>query len=587
MATTEKKKFNVSLLAKVIALAKPYRTVFIFAAVLAVIIAPLSVLRPRLLTVMVDDYIFNYDLIGLGQLALILVGLLLVEFVLEYAFQYSTSWLGQSVIRDLRVRVFRHITSLRLNYFDKTPIGVSTTRTISDIEAINQIFAEGIITMIADMLTVVAVLAMMLYTSWKLTLVCMMTLPFLLLASYIFQKRVRASFQIVRTQLAQMNAFLQERITGMRTVQIFNAEKQEANKFKTINHEYTSANLKSVFYYAIFFPVVDVIAAASLGLMVWYGARGVIGNEVTLGALVAFPIYINMLFRPIRMLADKFNTLQMGLVASERVFGILEQTDKIEENGTLQPERFRGEVAFDRVWFAYNDENYVLKDVSFGIQPGKTLAIVGSTGSGKTTIINLLNRFYDIQKGHIKIDGTDIRAYDLSAMRRRVALVLQDVFLFSGSVFENITMRDSHLTREQVIDAAKMIGAHEFIMRLPGGYDYQVMERGATLSMGQRQLISFVRALVFNPDILILDEATSSIDPESESVIQFAIEKLIAKRTSIIIAHRLTTIRHADNILVLHKGEVQEYGPHEELLKNEDGRYRQLYEMQFLQLAEA
>lgn len=586
MATTEKKKFNVSLLAKVIALAKPYRTVFIFAAVLAVIIAPLSVLRPRLLTVMVDDYIFNYDLVGLGQLALILVGLLLVEFVLEYAFQYSTSWLGQSVIRDLRVRVFRHITSLRLNYFDKTPIGVSTTRTISDIEAINQIFAEGIITMIADMLTVVAVLAMMLYTSWKLTLVCMMTLPFLLLASYIFQKRVRASFQIVRTQLAQMNAFLQERITGMRTVQIFNAEKQEANKFKTINHEYTSANLKSVFYYAIFFPVVDVIAAASLGLMVWYGARGVIGNEVTLGALVAFPIYINMLFRPIRMLADKFNTLQMGLVASERVFGILEQTDKIEDNGTLQPERFRGEVAFDRVWFAYNDENYVLKDISFGIQPGKTLAIVGSTGSGKTTIINLLNRFYDIQKGHIKIDGTDIREYDLSAMRRRVALVLQDVFLFSGSVFENITMRDSHLTREQVIEAAKMIGAHEFIMRLPGGYDYQVMERGATLSMGQRQLISFVRALVFNPDILILDEATSSIDPESESVIQFAIEKLIAKRTSIIIAHRLTTIRHADNILVLHKGEVQEYGPHEELLKNEDGRYRQLYEMQFLQLAE-
>jgi ATP-binding cassette subfamily B protein len=589
MSTTTKvtKKLNISLLAKVIALAKPYRSVFILAAVLAVVLAPLSVLRPRLVNVMVDDYIFNYDISGLGKLALLLVGLLLVEFVLEYVFQYSTSWLGQSVVRDLRVRVFRHITSLRLSFFDKTPVGMSTTRTINDIEAINQIFAEGVITMIADVLTVVAVIAMMLYTSWKLTLVCMLTLPLLLLSSYVFQKKVRESFQIVRTQLAQMNAFLQERITGMRTVQIFNAEAQEAEKFKTINHEYTRANLKSVFYYAVFFPVVDVIAAASLGLMVWYGARGVIGNEVTLGALVAFPIYINMLFRPIRMLADKFNTLQMGLVASERVFGILEQTDRIENNGTLQPARFRGEVEFDRVWFAYNDEHYVLKDVNFTIQPSKTLAIVGSTGSGKTTIINLLNRFYDIQKGAIKIDGTDVREYDLYAMRRRIALVLQDVFLFSGSVLENITMRDSHITREQVIEAAKMIGAHEFILRLPGGYDYQVMERGATLSMGQRQLISFVRALVFDPDILILDEATSSIDPESESVIQFAIEKLIAKRTSIIIAHRLTTIRHANNILVLHKGEVQEYGSHEALLKKEEGHYRQLYEMQFLQLTEA
>lgn len=587
MATTNNKKLNISLLAKVIALAKPYRMVFILAALLAVVLAPLSVLRPRLVNVMVDDYIFKYDLTGLGKIALLLVGLLLVEFVLEYIFQYSTSWLGQSVVRDLRVRVFRHITSLRLSFFDKTPVGVSTTRTINDIEAINQIFAEGIITMIADMLTVIAVIGMMLFTSWKLTLVCMMTLPFLLLASYVFQKKVRASFQIVRTQIAQMNAFLQERITGMRTVQIFHAEAQEADKFKAINHEYTRANLKSVFYYAIFFPVVDVIAAASLGLMVWYGARGVIGGDVTLGALVAFPIYINMLFRPIRMLADKFNTLQMGLVASERVFGILEQTDRIENTGHLKPEQFRGEVTFDRVWFAYNDENYVLKEVSFTIQPGKTLAIVGSTGSGKTTIINLLNRFYDIQKGQIKIDGTDIREYDLYEMRRHIALVLQDVFLFSGSVFENITMRDSDITREKVIEAAKMIGAHEFIMRLPGGYDYQVMERGATLSMGQRQLISFVRALVFNPNILILDEATSSIDPESESIIQYAIEKLIAKRTSIIIAHRLTTIRHANNILVLHKGEVQEYGPHEELLKKEDGHYRQLYEMQFLQMAEA
>ena len=585
--TTPNKKFDVSLLAKVIALAKPYRSIFTIAAVLAVILAPLSVLRPQLIKVMVDDYIFVNDLPGLGRMALLLCVLLLLEFILQYIFQYITGLLGQSVVRDLRVRVFRHITSLRLKFFDRTPIGTATTRTINDIEAINQIFSDGVITMIADLLTVIAVLGFMLYTSWKLTLVCMLVLPFLVLASYIFQKKVRYSFQIVRTQISRMNAFLQERITGMRTVQIFNAEAQESDKFRTINREYTKANLDAILYYAVFFPVVEIISAAALGLMVWYGARGVIGGEVTLGALVAFPIYINMLFRPIRMLADKFNTLQMGLVASERVFAVLDQTDRIENQSDKKVERFQGEVEFNRVWFAYNDEEFVLKDLSFRIQPGETLAIVGSTGSGKTTIINLLNRFYDIQRGHIRIDGTDIRDYDLYTMRRRIALVLQDVFLFSGTVFENITLRDSEISREEVIAAAKMIGAHEFIEKLPGGYDYKVMERGATLSMGQRQLISFVRALVFNPDILILDEATSSIDPEAESIIQFAIETLIAKRTSIIIAHRLSTIRHADNILVLKKGEVQEFGPHEELLKIEDGHYRKLYEMQFVQLEES
>ncbi len=586
MATPPNKKFDLSLLGKVIALAKPYRQLFGFAALLAVVLAPLSVVRPELIRVMVDDYIFINDFSGLGRMALILCGLLLLEFILQYIFQYSTGLLGQSVVRDLRVRVFKHITSLRLKFFDRTPIGTATTRTINDIEAINQIFSDGVITMIADLLTVVAVLGFMIYTSWKLTLVCMLVLPFLVLASYIFQKKVRISFQIVRTAISKMNAFMQERITGMRTVQIFNAERQEAEKFRKINREYTKANLDSILYYAVFFPVVEIISAASLGLMVWYGARGVIGSDVTLGALVAFPIYINMLFRPIRMLADKFNTLQMGLVASERVFAVLDQTDRIENQSDLKPDKFQGEVEFEKVWFAYNDKDFVLKDVSFRINPGETLAIVGSTGSGKTTIINLLNRFYDIQKGHIKIDGTDIREYDLYAMRRRIALVLQDVFLFSGTVFENITLRDSNITREQVIEAAKMIGAHGFIEKLPGSYDYRVMERGATLSMGQRQLISFVRALVFNPDILILDEATSSIDPETESVIQFAIETLIAKRTSIIIAHRLSTIRHANNILVLKKGEVLEFGPHEELLKIEDGHYRNLYEMQFLQMEE-
>lgn len=587
MATKEKKQLDWTLLIKVLRLAMPYRGVFAFMAVLAVVSAPLSIIKPYLIQVMVDEHVFSGDIGGLTRLALIVTGLLFLEAILRYIFNYGTSWLGQSVIRDLRVRVFEHITSLRLRYFDTTPIGTSTTRTINDIETINTVFSEGIITIVADLLTLFVVLGIMFYTSWKLTLVCMVVLPFLIVASYIFKEKVKTSFQIVRTQIAKMNAFLQERISGMRIVQIFNAEKQELDKFKAINREYTQANIDAIFYYAVFFPVVDIIAAACLGLMVWWGARNaLIEGGVTLGVLVAFPIYINMLFRPIRMLADKFNTLQMGLVAAERVFALLDNTEKIENTGTLAPGQLHGEVEFDKVFFAYNDEDYVLKNLSFRIKPGETLAIVGSTGSGKSTIINLLNRFYDIQKGHIRIDGADIQEYDLQSLRRHIAIVLQDVFLFSGSVLENITLRDPGISREQVIEASKMIGAHEFIEKLPGGYDFQVMERGATLSMGQRQLISFVRALVFNPNILILDEATSSIDPESESVIQFAIETLIAKRTSIIIAHRLSTIRNADNIMVLEKGELKEYGPHEALLRIENGRYRELYEMQFLQMAE-
>jgi ATP-binding cassette, subfamily B, multidrug efflux pump len=379
-----------------------------------------------------------------------------------------------------------------------------------------------------------------------------------------------------------MNAFLQERLTGMRIVQIFNAEQQEMEKFTVINRDYTKANIDSILAYSIYYPVVEIISAASLGLMVWYGARESLGGGVTLGALVAFPLYLNMLFRPIRMLADKFNTLQMGLVAAERVFHLLDRTDHIKNEGKVLPEKLRGEVAFKNVWFAYTEQDWVLRNVSFNIQPGETLAIVGSTGSGKTSTISILNRLYETQKGSIEIDGENIRNYELHALRQHMAVVLQDVFLFSGTVLENITLRNDGIIREQVVESAKMIGAHEFIEKLPGGYDYQVQERGATLSMGQRQLISFVRALVFNPEILILDEATSSIDPESESVIQYAIEKLIAKRTSIIIAHRLTTIRHANKILVLEKGEVREFGTHEELLQNENGKYRELYEMQFL-----
>jgi ATP-binding cassette subfamily B protein len=579
---SKEKKFDYRLLRRIIGLASPYRKLFLFCGLLAVILAPLAAVRPLLIQKMVDEHIFHYDITGMTQLTIVLVVLLLIESFLVYAFSFSTNLLGQSVIRDLRVRVFRHITRLNLSYFDKTPIGTSTTRTINDIETINSVFAEGIITIIADLLTLIVVLAIMLVTSWKLTLVCMTVLPFLVIASYIFKEKINVSFQRVRTEVARMNAFLQERITGMRIVQIFNAERQEAGKFREINRVYTKANLDSVFYYAVFFPVVEIISAAALGLMVWWGARGVIGGEITLGTMVAFPVYISMLFRPIRLLADKFNTLQMGMVAADRVFQLVDDQSFVEQSGTKRVERFQGDIVFDKVDFAYQDDNYVLKNVSFHVRPGQSIALVGKTGSGKSTIISILNRFYEIRNGSIRIDGTDIRDYDLYDLRNRIAVVLQDVFLFSGTVMDNITLHDPAISRAQVIEAAKMIGAHAFIERLPGGYDYQVMERGATLSMGQRQLISFVRALVFDPDILILDEATSSIDYETESVIQHAIETLIARRTSLIIAHRLSTIRHVDTIIVMDKGRILESGTHAELLELPDGKYRELYEMQFV-----
>jgi ATP-binding cassette subfamily B multidrug efflux pump len=580
---TTKNKIDFTLFSRVLELAKPYRSLFIFSGLLAIILAPLGVLSPYLIQQTVDKHILGLDGEGLLRMIMILAGVLILQSLLRYVFIYSTNLLGQSVIRDLRVRVFKHISSLKLTYFDTTPIGTSTTRTINDIETINSVFSQGVITIIADVLSLIVVLTIMLNTSWKLTLVCLITFPFLLISTYIFKEKVKTAYQIVRTQISTMNAFLQEHITGMRMVQIFNAEDREMDRFKKINREYTQANLDTILYYAVYFPVIEIISAAALGLMIWYGARGVIGGEVSLGLLIAFPLYLNMLFRPMRMLADKFNTLQMGLIAAQRVFDILDRTDKIKNNGTLKPEKLEGKIEFDQVHFAYVEDDWVLKDLSFEVEAGNTLAIVGSTGSGKTTIINILNRFYDIQEGQILIDGEDIQNFELNTMRQRIAVVLQDVFLFSGSVFDNITLRDESISRERAIEAAKMIGAHEFIMKLPNGYDYKVMERGATLSMGQRQLISFVRALVFNPDILILDEATSSIDPETESVIQFAIEKLIAKRTSIIIAHRLSTIRHADKIMVLKKGEIQELGSHSELLENENGHYKELYEMQFVQ----
>ena len=575
------KNLDWQLLKRLLGFARPYKSLFLGTLLIAVLLAPVSMIRPKLIQIMVDDYILADNMGGLKFMAIIYFITVMANATLRYLFIYGSALLGQSVIKDMRTKIFDHITAFKLRYFDQTAIGTVTTRTINDIEAINRVFEQGIITIVADILAIFAVLGIMLYTSWRLTLICLLTLPLMIIASYIFKEKVKESFQRVRSQISKMNAFLQERITGMRVIQIFNAEKQEMDKFKKINRDYTQANVDSVLYYAIFFPVVELISALSLALMVWLGARSYVSDDVTFGALVAFPMYLNLLFRPVRMLADKFNQLQMGLVASDRVFKIFDTQANIPDNGKLSPESLRGDIQFDKVGFAYDDINYVLEDISFNIKAGDTLAIVGSTGSGKSTVINILNRFYEIQKGQITIDGNDIKEYKLDSLRQRVSVVLQDVLLFNGTIFENITLRAKDITLEQVMASAKMIGAHPFIEQMPGGYDFKVMERGNNLSVGQRQLISFVRALVKNPDILILDEATSSIDTETEAIIQYAIEKLIEKRTSIIIAHRLSTIKHASQILVLDKGKIKEYGTHEELLQIEDGRYRQLYDFQF------
>lgn len=583
----KKQSLDWSLLIRLLSLAKPYKGTLLLCAFLAIVLAPASTAQPWLINKIVDDHIAKGDTHGLVQMSFLFLAILLTTGILQYIFVYTTSLLGQDVIRDLRIKVFNHIVDLKLEYFDKTAIGTSTTRTINDIETINTVFSEGAMTIIADLLTMIAVIIVMFITSVKLTLICLITLPLMLWATYVFKQNVKRSYQIVRSQIQRMNAFLQEHITGMRIVQIFNAEHLERAKFRTINREYTQANLNAILYYAVFFPVVEVIMAIALGLMVWWGARSVLGGDVTLGALIAFPIYLNMLYRPMRMLADKFNTVQMGLVAGDRVFSVLDDKRLMPNSGSLHPAKLNGEVAFEHVYFSYDGKVDVLKDVSFNIPAGSTLAIVGSTGSGKTTIINILNRFYEIKSGDVLIDGTDIRNYELSALRERFAMVLQDVFLFTGTVFENITLMRPDITREQVLDASIKIGAHPFIERLPNSYDFVVTERGNNLSTGQRQLISFVRALVYDPDILILDEATSSIDNETEAILQHAIETLIAKRTSIVIAHRLSTIKNANNILVLDHGVVKEFGPHTDLLKIENGLYKKLHDMQFSYAVEA
>lgn len=585
MAKTQKQKLFTSsdyaIFRRLMRYAGPFRKQFYISTALAIALSALTPIRPLLVGITVDKYIIGNDFHGLVVISLISLGVLLAESLGRYYFLFITNWLGQNVVKNLRVKVFNHLIGLRLTYYNNTPVGISTTRTINDLETINSVFTEGAIQIIADLLTILFVITFMFIVNWQLALLSLISLPMIIYATYVFKEGIKSTFQEVRTAVAKLNSFLQERITGMKVVQIFNAEAQEYENFKSINKDHRGAQVRSVWYYSVFFPVVEIIIAFATALMVWRGAHSVLHERATLGDINAFILYLSILFRPLRMLADKFNTLQMGVVSSDRIFKILDTNEHIENNGTYAPEHVQGHIEFKNVWFAYKDDNWVLKNVSFSIKPGETLAIVGATGAGKSSVINILNRFYEIQKGEILVDHTPVKHYELSALRKQTGMVLQDVFLFSGSIFENITLRDANVTREQVIHAAKMLGAHDFIMRLPGGYDYNVMERGATLSLGQRQLISFIRALVFNPDILILDEATSSVDTETEQVIQHAIENLITDRTSIIIAHRLSTIRRADQILVLDKGEVKEIGTHEELLLH-DGYYKKLYDMQFV-----
>jgi ATP-binding cassette subfamily B protein len=584
LAGIKKKIFDFALLRRVFRYAAPYKKKFYLSVVLAIVLAVITPVRPILIQVTVDKFIVHSIPRMLINITMIQIGLILVETALRFLFSFTTAWLGQTVVKDMRVAVYKKILGLNLSQFDKTPIGTLTTRTINDIESINDIFSDGLVPIIADLLSIVCVLGVMFWMDWQLTLIALIPFPIILIATWYFKESINRSFFKVRNAVAALNAFVQEHLTGMQVVQAFAAEEREFEKFKKINKEHRNANIKAIFAYSVFFPVIEIILALAIGLVVWWTSKEALHlQQSQQGTVMAFILFLNLLFRPLRVIADKFNVLQMGIIASERVFKVLdnEDTPKIShEIFKHTDENMKGAISFEKVWFAYTNEHYVLKDVSFSINAGETIAIVGHTGSGKTTIISLLNRLYHIQKGAISIDNVNIENYDLDYLRKNIGVVLQDVFLFSGSVMDNITLYNPEVSREKVIEAAKLIDMHDFIMRLPGGYDYNVMERGATFSLGQRQLISFIRALLYNPSILILDEATSSVDTESEMLIQHAIDTLIQGRTSIIIAHRLSTIRKANKIIVMDKGEIREMGTHEELLAKQ-GYYYKLYQLQF------
>ncbi|MCB9230349.1 MAG: ABC transporter ATP-binding protein [Bacteroidia bacterium] len=578
--------FEWDLIRRLLGYTRPYKGFFFLALGLTLAVSALAPLSPWLFQKILDGPVAEGNSPLLLQMILLTLGLLILSALLSLFNTYLTNWLGQSIIRDIRIRIFNHISGTRLKYFDSTPIGTLQTRTISDVETLNEVFSQGIVQIVGELLQLVAILVVMLATSWKLTLIVLSVVPFLIFSTIIFKNKVKVAFQDVRKNVSRMNAFLQEHITGMLVSQMFSREKLEMERFRKINADHRDAHLNSVLYYSVFFPVVEIIGALGTALLVWLGVGEVLSGDISFGKLFAFIMYISMFFRPIRMLADRFNTLQMGMVSAERIFKVLDTDEKIEDEGKLKQKDLAGlaegklEIDFKNVWFAYNDEEWVLRGVSFRAEPGEKIAIVGSTGAGKTTIINLLTRFYEIQRGVISLNGVNVRDLELAELRSLIGLVLQDVFLFSGSIYDNITLNNPSISLEKVIEAAKYVGVHDFIETLPGKYDYEVQERGATLSAGQRQLIAFARVLVYDPKILILDEATSNIDTDSEELIQAAVEKVMRGRTSIIIAHRLSTIQKADQILVMSKGQICEQGNHQELLEM-NGIYKKLYLLQF------
>jgi ATP-binding cassette, subfamily B, multidrug efflux pump len=585
MSQSGGKAWDFNLFRRIFGYARPYMRLVFIALFTTLLLSVLGPLRPYFIGSMIEDYIAVKDADGLLFITLLVLVLLVIETFIQFYDAYITNVLGQNVIKDLRVQLFEHITKLRLKYFDNNPIGLLVTRSVSDMETIAQVFTDGFISIAGDILKLIVILGFMFYTNWQLTLVVIIPIPLLLVATNIFKRSIKKSFQEVRTQVGALNTFVQERITGMALVKVFNRETIEAERFAAINQKHKKANIDSIMAYSIFFPVVEILSALSLALLVLFTTYQLqVGAEnfaVLAGEMGAFILYINMMYRPIRMLADRFNSLQMGMVGCERVFKVLDTDEVIVNSGKFSPEQLKGNITFDHVSFAYNEPNYILNDISLTIKAGETVAFVGPTGAGKSSIINLLGRFYEYQKGSITIDGIDLRDFEMNCLRKHIAVVLQEVFLYSDTIHNNITLGNSTISREEVIAAAKDVGAHDFIMALPGGYDFNVKERGGLLSVGQRQLLAFIRAYVYNPEILILDEATSSIDSESERLIQLAIEKLTQNRTSIVIAHRLSTIRNADKIVVIDAGRIVQSGTHDELCQQE-GMYKTLYEHQLM-----
>ena len=575
--------FDFNLFKRLLKYTNPYKWTFYFVAVAAILLSFLAILRPYLLQVTIDESILPQDGENLVYYISLMLGALMLEVIFQFLFIYYANWLGQEVIRDLRVNLFKHMLGFKMKYFDKSAVGRLVTRAVSDIETIASIFSEGLFVIASDLLKMVVVLGFMFYYSWELTLLVLTVMPFILYATRVFQKKMKIAFEDVRNQVANLNTFVQERITGMKIVQLFTREKTEYQNFKEINHQHKKGWIKTVWYNSIFFPIAELATSVTIGLIVWYGGLRVIDNDaLSLGIIIMFIDLAQTLFRPLRQIADKFNTLQMGMVAANRVFGILDTESSIADVGTIEIDHLKGEIEFREVKFGYEDDEEVLKGVSFKANPGETIAIVGATGAGKTTVINLLNRFYEINSGTILVDGIDIKDVTLKSLRTEIAVVLQNVFLFADTILNNITLYNPGVTEEDVIRAAKEIGVHEFISSLPNGYHYNVKERGVMLSSGQRQLISFLRAYVSNPSILVLDEATSSIDSYSEQLIQDATDKITRDRTSIVIAHRLATIKKADKILVMDAGKIVEMGTHAELLKVANGYYKNLYEVQFM-----